>query len=139
MKKLKEKICKLCGKVFLTSHHNKAYCSNICCNRAKRYRYQERYKKQKVKIVLFCVYCGNEIKDAKKASKRYCNPNCGLLHRKEKIKREEKLRLQEEIARKKEQIDFSKIKDMDHYKWYLEQKKKRFPGVISPYGNLFSN
>jgi predicted nucleic acid-binding Zn ribbon protein len=130
------KKCKICGKGFETNYQNKIYCGNIFCYRqGQKNNYAE--KKAKSRKTLFCRFCGEEIKNPKNYNQKYCKPRCQVLNQNKKKRKEKRKKILINKEKENEIIDISKINDLEHYNWYKREIKKQFPGVISPYGNLF--
>ena len=68
-----ERICPHCGKRFVATAPCKKYCSDECCDEARRIRAAARYQNLPKKV---CKHCGREFK-ATHMEQKYCSRACG--------------------------------------------------------------
>lgn len=86
---MKDKICKVCGKV-ITATKRQKFCSDECCKKFHNARGKEYYKKYKKPIVgRICKFCGEEVKPIKaiRIIKRKFHDECLIKAAYEEIQR----------------------------------------------------
>lgn len=73
-----EKICEICGKIFMSSSHNAKYCSSKC------YEIKQKLRRDKLKLLpkpmIKCLWC--HLLFASFGRKKYCSPECGYFYSK---------------------------------------------------------
>lgn len=65
--------CPQCGKVFVANSPCRRYCTDDCCDEARKIRAAARYKNIALKV---CEHCGRRYKPTHKEQK-YCSRACG--------------------------------------------------------------
>lgn len=92
----KIRICKICGKEFISGNGGTSYCSDTCreIKRKQCYEKQKRIKAKKEAIIKVCVNCGEEFRTTNNCMK-FCRQKCSnsYWNRKREVKRRKKIQL----------------------------------------------
>ena len=77
-----EKICEICGKIFLSSAPNAKYCSDKCYQTNQKIKIYE--LKLLPKPMCKCLWCHKLFPE--RGQKKYCSPECGQFYSRKKRK-----------------------------------------------------